>query len=306
LTISNHYQGRSGQPQKKPVARMILFFLMLAALLALAVFSAGQYLALQTMQTEFNSLEESIQNIEAENRMLREQYDEIVEENNMLREENYMLRSSVIINHGSRDTKKVAITIDDGAGAEFIGKTLDKLRELDVRATLFPMGSWVDHSPEVWARAVEEGHELGNHTYSHAFLTTISEDRIVEELDRWQESVDNALGYHYPTLFFRPPGMDGFTSAGSSRTKRFQEIIAGKGMVAVLWDVELVYALRNEVSTPARITSHVLANARGGSIVLLHFTPNDIAALPDIIHGLRRYGLEPCSLSELLLADSSI
>ena len=72
-------------------------------------------------------------------------------------------------------------------------------------------------------------------------------------------------------------------------------------MFPILWDVELVYALRNEVATPSRITEHVLENARGGSIVLLHFTPNDITALPDILAGLRRRGLEPCSLSELLL-----
>ena len=235
--------------------------------------------------------------------MLWDQYDQVVEENKKLREENFMLRSSTVISHGSRNTNLVAITIDDGAGPELIGRTLRILRENQVKATFFPMGSWVELHPEVWKEAVADGHELGNHTFSHAFLTTVSDERVKEELNRWQEAVDSALGFKYQTYFFRPPGMDGFTSPQGSTAKRYKEIIANKGMFAVLWDVELVYALRNEAYTTARITEHILANAKGGSIVLLHFTENDIAALPEIINGLRRRGLEPCSLSELLLAE---
>ena len=304
--MANDYYKHTKQPKRKSAGRLFLFLLLLVAILVLAVFSMSQYLTVQSLQSDLDSLGKKLKQVEQDNNILREEFDQIYQENEKLREENYMLRSSTIINHGNRNTNKVAITIDDGAGAELISRTLDYLREHDVRATLFPIGSWVDLEPEVWRRAVEEGHELGNHTYSHTFLTTISEDKIRDELNRWQQSVDEALGYPYRTLFFRPPGMDGFTSTQSSSTKKFQEIIASKGMFAVLWDVELIYALRNEVSTPARITEHVLANARGGSIVLLHFTPNDIAALPDILIGLRKRGLEPCSLSELLLTEPKI
>lgn len=301
--MATQYYSRSKQTKRKSAGKWFLFLFLLAIILALVLFNINQYMMVQTLQSDLDSLDDKFRRIEVENNRLQEEFEQIYRENELLREENYMLRSSTIINHGNRKTNKVAITIDDGAGAELINRTLNYLREHDVRATFFPMGSWVDLEPEIWRRAVEEGHELGNHTHSHAFLTTISEEKISEELNRWQQSVDEALGYPYRTLFFRPPGMDGFTSTQSSRTKRFQEIIAQKGMFAVLWDVELVYALRNEVATPARITDHVLTNARGGSIVLLHFTPNDIAALPDILTGLRKRGLEPCSLSELLLAE---
>jgi len=301
--MANNYYGRSTKTKKKSGFRILLFLILLLALAGIALFSFTQYLALQSLQSEVGRLEEQLKNIEDENRMLWDQYDQVVEENEKLREENFMLRSSTVISHGSRNTNLVAITIDDGAGPELIGKTLRILRENEVKATFFPMGSWVELHPEVWKEAVEEGHELGNHTYSHAFLTTVSDERVKEELNRWQEAVDSALGFKYQTYFFRPPGMDGFTSPQGSTAKRYKEIIANKGMFAVLWDVELVYALRNEAYTTARITEHVLANAKGGSIVLLHFTENDIAALPEIINGLRRRGLEPCSLSELLLAE---
>lgn len=309
--MENHYYSRARQPRKnKSALRLTLVLILLIAVLALAVFGVSQFLALQSLQSDLDRLSEKMHQIEADNEKLKREYDRISEENEKLvleneelREENFMLRSSTVISFGSRETNKVAITIDDGAGAELINRTLDYLKEHDVRATLFPMGSWVEREPEAWRRAVAEGHELGNHTYSHAFLTTITEERVREELNGWQKAVDEALGYHYSTLFFRPPGMDGFTAGQAARRGRLMEIIAEKGMFTILWDVELVYALRNETATPARITEHVLANARGGSIVLLHFTPNDIAALPAILSGLRSRGLEPCSLSELLLAE---
>jgi len=311
--MNTQYYSRSRQPKKKSVARLFILILLILAVLVLSGFSFMQYMAIRSLQGDIDRLKDDLFQLQQENDLLWEQYDEISDENEELRreneelvEENRMLRSSTIIYHGNRDTNKVAITIDDGNRAELINQTLDYLKEYNVKATLFPMGSWVDNNPEIWRRAVEEGHELGNHTYSHAFLTTIAEDRIREELNRWQNSVDEALGYPYKTYFFRPPGMDGFTSTNSARTKRYQEIIAEKGMFPILWDVELVYALRNEVSTTQRIIEHVLANASGGSIVLLHFTTNDIAALPAIITGLRDRGLEPCSLRELLLAEPLI
>lgn len=301
--MQEQYYGRPKKKKSKSGLRIFIFLFLMAIIVALGLFSMSQNLALQLMRDDLESLQNELNLVREENNTLQEQYEQIHEENEELREENHMLRSTTVINHGNRETNKVAITIDDGAGPELINQTLDYLKEYDVRATLFPMGWWVEQNPEVWRRAVEEGHELGNHTYSHAFLTTISEEQIRAELNGWQDSVDQALGYSYKTLYFRPPGMDGFAAGQANAARQIKEIIAGKGMFAVLWDVELVYALRNEVSTPARITEHVLSNARGGSIVLLHFTPNDITALPSILEGLRRNGLEPCSLRELLLAD---
>ena len=297
------YYGRPRQTKKKNILRIFIFLFLLAAVAVLALFSLSQYLMVQSLSENLDTLESKIDQIEEENKMLWEQYDEIYEENEKLREENRMLRSSTVIYNGNRETNKVAITIDDGAHGPLIHRTLDHLKEHNVRATLFPMGSWVDQEPEVWQRAVNEGHELGNHTYSHAFLSTVSDEKVREELTSWQESVNDALGFEYRTLFFRPPGMDGFTDSQSQQRERLMEIVADKGMFTILWDIELVYALRNETATVDRITRHVLDNAQGGSIVLLHFSENDIAALPAIITGLRDRGLEPCSLSELLLAE---
>ncbi len=308
--MENHYNiGR--RHSKKTSSLKIFIFLVLIALVALlGFFSATQFITAQSLQNQLKSLDQKIDQLQEEQSEMQNKYDEIYEENERLREENQqlheenkMMRSESLIEHGNRETDKVAITIDDGGSEAVNLRALDYLRELGVSATLFPTGQNVEAYPESWKRAVQEGHELGNHTYSHPFLSNLSEERVREELSGWQEAVDNVLGEAYHTLFFRPPYGDGFLAGQDYQRERLQPIVAEEGMFPIMWDVELVYALRNEAYTASRITEHVLQNARGGSIVLLHFTEADIEALPNIIHGLRERGLEPCSLRELLLAE---
>ncbi len=300
----NNYYGRSPKKKKKSGFRVFLFLILLLALAGIAFFSFTQYLALQSLHSEVDRLEEQLKNIQEDNLMIWDQYDQVVEENKKLREENLMLRSSTVIRSGIRDTNKVAITIDDGYGNSLILQTLEHLRNYDVKATFFVVGECVRNDPEIWRQAAEEGHELANHTYSHRDLTTMGDESIITELNGWQKEVDSALGYAYSTHFFRPPGMDGFLSSQADRTKHYLNIIANKGMFAVLWDVDHFSGLGGwGTAPPAVIADYVLENTRGGSIVLMHFKDNDIAALPHIITGLRQRGLEPCSLSELLLAE---
>lgn len=301
--MERQYGAHSRQPKKKSAARLVVFLVLVAAIIALAVFSLGQYAAVQALQNNLLELENKLDRVEEEKNRLEEQYEELYEENEQLREENKMMRSETIIEHGDRETSKVAITIDDGGSEAINLRTLDYLKEHDVRATLFPTGQNVESYPETWQRAVEEGHELGNHSYSHPYLSNLSEEQVRQELKGWQEAVEEAVGGSYHTPFFRPPYGDGFYSGQTYHRERLQPIVAEKGMFPVMWDVELVYALQNDTYSAARITEHVLNNARGGSIVLLHFTEADIEALPRIIEGLRERGLEPCSLRELLLAE---
>ena len=208
------------------------------------------------------------------------------------------LRSLTVLYHGDRGGDKVAITIDDGANLELIHQALDCFNQYRVKATFFPMGCWVEGEDEVWRKVVCEGHELGNHTYNHSYLTDLTEDEIRIELDRWQETVDRALGYHYGTLYFRPPGMAGFTEGNENRAY-YQRIVAEKGLISVLWDLETVGSLHNKEYSANTVTEHVLNNAKGGSIILLHPNAPDIDALPEI--RLRRKGLEPVTLTELFL-----
>ncbi len=298
--MTSYYYNRNKYRQR-PKKRLIVFSVLFIALLFLLAVVIYQKARLSHLQNNLNMLENRFYQVEEENNMLWEKYDSIKKENERLREENHMLRSTNLIFHGNRETNKVAITIDDGAGEALVAQFLDCLDEHNLSATLFPIGYWLENSPHIWQRAVQEGHELGNHTYSHAHLANLTDDKIRNELNKWQETVDRALGVSYHTYYFRPPGMSGFTENNPNRD-HYMEIVANKEMFTVLWDIEILFALRNETITPSRTIEHVLNNAQGGSIVLLHFNHNDLAALPHIITGLRNQGLEPCSLRELLLA----
>src|SRR5207253_9724643 len=98
--------------------------------------------------------------------------------------------------HGRRDgAARVAITFDDGPTAPYTQRVLDKLRELDVRATFFVIGKNVERAPELVRRLGREGHVVGNHTYHHrhyGFLRTTGVWR--EELRRTADVIADVLG----------------------------------------------------------------------------------------------------------------
>lgn len=213
-----------------------------------------------------------------------------------------------VISSGSRDTNKVALTIDDGWDAKWVRQALDCLHEEEVTATFFPTGAAVKANPDLWKHAVREGHELGNHTYTHGYLTSLTEDEIRLDLEQWQKEVDAALGYPYPAFFFRPPGMAGFTG-DKEETAYYRELIGKNDLIIALWDIETYYALyssggprhKGTELTPEIVAEYIVEEAFGGSIILLHFTRLDVGAIPLLIRGLGEKGLEVVSLSEMLL-----
>jgi peptidoglycan-N-acetylglucosamine deacetylase len=300
VIIESSYRRSRHNKSKVPI-RNIIFGVLLLAVFILVVLSLVQYLSGRALHSEFDELKESVRQLEQENETLQRQHDEIMDENRTLREENHMLRSSKIITHGNRDSNKVALTIDDGGRSDLVESALQYLAEENTKATFFVLGTWLELEPEVWRRVVEEGHELGNHTYSHRYFSDMNDDEISTEMALWQELADKAIGRSYKTYFFRPPGLEGFHDAQSEERSHYLELIAEKGMFVTLWDVDHFYGLGGGNMPAERIAEYVLDEAQRGSIILLHCRENDLAALPSIIRGLRDEGLEPCSLSEMLL-----
>ena len=97
----------------------------------------------------------------------------------------------------------MALTFDDGPAERFTAQVLDILREQQVPATFFVCGENVEEHPDLLRRIVAEGHEIGNHTYSHLFVYFKSRRRIAEEIDRTQAIIEKVVGFR-PSLF-RPP-----------------------------------------------------------------------------------------------------
>ncbi|MGB4450724.1 MAG: glycerol-3-phosphate acyltransferase, partial [Tepidanaerobacteraceae bacterium] len=108
-----------------------------------------------------------------------------------------------IIRHGTHHFKYVALTFDDGPDPVYTPEILDILKEKDVRATFFLVGKNVNSYPEIAKRIVEEGHSIGNHTYSHRSLIPLTAKSTYKEVKDAETAIDEATGVR-PTLF-RPP-----------------------------------------------------------------------------------------------------
>ena len=191
---------------------------------------------------------------------------------------------------GDGECSKVALTFDDGPG-EATPLILDLLKEAGIRATFFLCGQNVDRLPELARRVVAEGHEIGNHTYSHPHLVWKTPGKIAWDIRRAQDVIEHKTGCR-PKLFRPPYGVRWFG---------LFPILSSLNLTAVMWSVNAV-----DWRLPAsRIADRVIGKAKPGSIILLHdgVPPGEAGdrrqtaeALEKIIPALRtRYQFVPVS-----------
>ena len=156
---------------------------------------------------------------------------------------------------GAPDSGKIALTFDDGPG-EATPLVLDMLQQAGIRATFFLCGQNVERYPETARRIAKEGHEIGNHTYSHPRLLWRSPGKIAWEIERAQKIIAHRTG-RQPTLFRPPYGLRWFG---------LFPILARNGLTAVMWSVNSFdWKLPVE-----QIVQRVLRGVRPGAIVLFH------------------------------------
>lgn len=190
----------------------------------------------------------------------------------------------------SGKTKRIALTFDDGPSAGYTAEILDILREYDVKATFFVIGKNVEAHPDLLRRTVEEGHEIGNHTYSHPHLKTIDEARLSEEVARSATLLQEVAGIR--TSLFRPP--EGIiTPAVTAAAEK-------GGYRTVLWSIDTMDWALNPAP---KIVQTIKREASDGDIVLFHdWVAGDSptpAALRQIIPWLKDAGFTFVKVSEL-------
>jgi peptidoglycan/xylan/chitin deacetylase (PgdA/CDA1 family) len=205
------------------------------------------------------------------------------------------------IHNGPTDKPRVAITIDDmwGAfGADNAMAAMDVAKAKGVKLTFFPTGGALeDHinlgRQSVWQRAVAEGHDIGNHTYTHSNLTKLTDDQIRFEMQHTKDLLAQCLGpVPYTMRLMRPPGgAGGFVTGGDPR---IMGIISTFGYSMTMWTVDA-----NGVKGNAAFINKVMANAGNGEIVLIHFTEFTPDGFPTLIDKLRANKLEPTSITGL-------
>lgn len=194
---------------------------------------------------------------------------------------------------GPSDRPLVALTIDDGFLVRH--EILDVLVSKGAGATFFLIGDRVIQKDQNFIfikRALDLGYEIGNHTYTHGDLDKKTQEQIKFELSKCEE-VLKAISPGTSTLpYLRPPG-------GNKHTLSI-ETAADMGYRMFLWTIsgDIGNYSTNELVNLYLRQIDSLANP-WGSIILMHFIPRSLLALPAIIDGIRTRGMEPVSLTRL-------
>src|SRR6266699_6048007 len=187
------------------------------------------------------------------------------------------------------DGPYIAMTFDDGPSATLTPKLLDLLAAYHIKATLFVIGENVAEHPEIVERAAREGHEIGNHSWSHPNLAKMSEEAVRSQLRRTDDAIKSATGVR-PTLL-RPP-------YGSITAREKRWIHDEFGYQIILWDVDPNDWKR---PGPAVVRTRILKETRPGSIVLAHdIHPGTIEAMPSTFDALEAKGFKFVTVSELI------
>ena len=196
----------------------------------------------------------------------------------------------------SSETKRVFLTFDDGPTEQVTPFILNLLKEQDVKATFFVLGSRVEQNPELVKQEYEEGHFVANHGYSHVYSKIYSStDAVLEEYNRTNDLIRDAVGVeNYNSMIFRFPG--GSTGGYYSRLKKQAiEKLKENGIGSVDWN-----ALTKDAEG-ANTQEKILANFydtiqdKSSVVLLMHDAADKILtyeALPEIITYFKENGFE--------------
>ncbi len=197
-----------------------------------------------------------------------------------------------IVHRVDTDEKVVALTFDDGP-TEYTADVLNTLKEKDVKATFFVMGRDLEDNLQVGKDIVSQGHELGNHTYSHQRMYLKSPAFIASEIENTNKLIRDT-GYK-EEIHFRPPygkklfGLPWYLSKNNIKT--------------IMWDVE-----PDSYGNSANfIVNYAIENVKPGSIILLHpfckSCNGQREAISEIIERLHTEGYKFVTVSELLTLE---
>jgi peptidoglycan-N-acetylglucosamine deacetylase len=187
------------------------------------------------------------------------------------------------------DQPYIAMTFDDGPSAENTPRLLEMLKQRNIKVTFFLIGQNVAANPDIVRRILADGHEIGNHTWTHPQLSKLSDDKVTTEITKTQEAIKDASGYT-PTLLRPPYG---------AITPRQREWISSKlGLNVIIWSVDPFDWKR---PGSAVITQRILSQVRPGAIILSHdIHKQTVDAMPATLDGLLAKGYKFVTVSQLI------
>ncbi|HHV71809.1 MAG TPA: polysaccharide deacetylase family protein [Clostridia bacterium] len=189
--------------------------------------------------------------------------------------------------------KKLSISFDACWGADKTEEILSILKENgDIKTTFFLTGFWLEKYPDMVKKIAEAGHEIGNHSFTHPHLNSLSEQQIKEEVTKTHNLIYQLTGQS-PTLF-RPPF--------GEYSNKVITTIESLNYKVIQWDVD---SLDWKTISTENIVKRVTSQVSPGSIVLFHNNgENTTDALRQILPKLKAEGYQIVPISELIYQDN--
>lgn len=204
------------------------------------------------------------------------------------RQEEYgetVIAANASMQHGFVETKKIALTFDDGPHPYYTEQLLDGLKERGVVATFFVTGEHAVLHPDVIRKMSEDGHLIGNHTYSHMQLRSDNREEFKEELIATSEVIEEMIGKEI--VYVRPPY--------GTWDKEFESEL---NMIPVLWTIDPLDWCSDNVSC---IVSKVTEKVEENDIILMHdYYDSSVTAALKIVDELLEEGYTFVTVEEIL------
>jgi peptidoglycan-N-acetylglucosamine deacetylase len=199
----------------------------------------------------------------------------------------FQIPSIIFADLADKTDKVVALTFDDGPCRNTIA-ILDELKKRNIKATFFVVGFMANNHPEILRRIVDDGHEIGNHTYDHRKLSRLPAKKLQFEIEENANIVENIAGYK--PVVFRPPYLD--------YNHRVMKIVADNGLVFVTCTKASDDWRRIGAK---RIFSNSTHGLKNNEIIVFHDPIKQTAiALPSILDELSKNGYRFMTVSEII------
>ncbi len=191
------------------------------------------------------------------------------------------------IYRGNPHKPMIGLMINVAWGEEYLPAMLEILREEQVKATFFLDGSWATKHPE-WVREIaKQGHEIGNHAYSHPMMSRLTESEMAWQINQTNQTIERIMGSR--PRFFAPPAGD--------FNQKVVEVAHRQGMLTILWTLDTVDWKK---PPPALILKRIIPEVSNGNLILMHPTAPTVQALKPMIRQIRTKNLLLGTVTDVL------